>query len=296
VSPSDIAVAVATCGRPESLARCLAALAIGDALPGELIVVDQAPSRAAHEIVERYTALPARYVEQPRLGLSASRNLALELTTSPILAVTDDDCAPDVGWVRAIDAALKRSPRPDAVTGSVKPLGPQPRGTYALSLREGSRPIDFEGRVIPWMVGTGANFAARCDTLRARGAWDERLGTGSPGMAAEDADLMYRILRSGGTVRYDPDATVRHEWQPRARRLATRWSYGFGIGAMCGLWLRQGDWFAVRMLIAYTRPHVLPAVRATLGGDRETAAQHWRALASMPAGLMHGLRAKPVTR
>jgi GT2 family glycosyltransferase len=293
VSPPDIAVAVATCGRPDSLARCVAALANGDTLPGELIVVDQAPSRAAREIVGRCTAVKARYVEQPRLGLSASRNLALELTTSPILAVTDDDCAPDVGWVHAIDAALERAPRPDAVTGSVEPLGPRPPGTYAVSLREGSKPIDFTGRVVPWTVGTGANFAAPCDILRARGGWDERLGTGSPGMAAEDADLIYRILRSGGTVRYDPDAIVRHEWQPVERRLATRWSYGFGIGAMCGLWLRRGDWFALRMLTAYSWPHALPLVRALLSRHHDVAAERWRALASLPAGLLHGLRAKP---
>jgi glycosyltransferase involved in cell wall biosynthesis len=292
VSPPDIAVAVATCGRPNSLARCLAALADGDARPGELIVVDQAPSRAAREIVEHCEVIPARYIEQPRLGLSASRNRALELTSAPILAVTDDDCVPDSGWVRAIDAAMERAPRPDAVTGSVEALGPQPPGTYAVSLREGSRPIDFTGRIIPWTVGTGANFAAPCDILRARGGWDERLGTGSPGMAAEDADLIYRILRSGGAVRYDPDVTIRHEWQPIARRLATRWSYGFGIGAMCGLWLRRGDWFAIRMLMAYARPHVLPLVRAAFGRQPEVASEHWRALASLPVGLVHGLRAQ----
>ena len=211
----------------------------------------------------------------------------------PILAVTDDDCAPDAGWVRAIDAALNRAPRADAVTGSVKALGPQPPGTFAVSLREGSQPIDYEGRIVPWTVGTGANFAARCELLRARGGWDARLGAGSPGMAAEDADLIYRILLGGGLVRYDPDAIIRHEWQTRERRLATRWSYGYGIGAMCGLWLRRGDPFVLRMLASYLRIHTAPLVRAALRGDRDGASQRGKALASMPAGLVHGLRLQP---
>ena len=113
-------------------------------------------------------------------------------------------------------------------------------------------------------------------------------------MAAEDADLLYRILRGGGMVRYEPEALVRHEWQSHSRRLATRWSYGFGIGAMCGLWIRRTDWFAPRMLGAYALSHLVPLARAAVGRDRDGLSQHGRALASVPAGLVYGLRARPV--
>ncbi|MDX6642378.1 MAG: hypothetical protein QOD76_340, partial [Solirubrobacteraceae bacterium] len=188
MTAGEIAVAVATCGRPAALWRCLEAIAHGTTLPGELIVIDQAPSSGAREAVERWATGPVRYIEQPRRGVSASRNFALEVTSRPVLAVTDDDCTPDPGWVAAIAAALDRHPTPAAVTGPVQPRGPGLPGTYAVSLRPSPQPRDFRGRILPWTAGTGGNFAAPCDLLRERGGWDERLGPGSPGLAAEDTD------------------------------------------------------------------------------------------------------------
>ena len=293
MSAGDITVAVAVCGRADGLARCLAQLLDGTSLPGALIVVDQEPSQEAREIVERVTAIPARDVEQPRLGLSASRNLALELTTTRVIAVTDDDCVPDVDWVRAIGAALSREPAPAAVTGSVKALGPQPPGTYAVSLRERPDAHDFAGRIIPWTVGTGANFAAPCALLRARGGWDERLGTGSPGRAAEDSDLIYRIMREGGVVRYDPAMIIRHEWQTRrtanvdAMVVRVRHRRDVRSLAPAPRLVRVANDRGVR---TYSRGSDAPRHR---GPRYHAMAQRWKALTSMPAGLVHGLRRHP---
>ena len=49
--PAGITVAVATCGRPQSLARCLEALASGTVLPSEVIVVDQAAAAGGRAVV-----------------------------------------------------------------------------------------------------------------------------------------------------------------------------------------------------------------------------------------------------
>lgn len=289
--PGEITVAVATCGRPEALARCLSGLACGSALPGEVLVVDQCPSDLSSAVVDQAGLPRVSYLRQPRFGLSASRNLALAHATLPAFAVTDDDCVPDAGWVSALAAALGRPPTPAAVTGSVLPLGEGGPGLYAVSLRESPIAVDYVGRIPPWVAGSGANFAASCELLRSYGGWDERLGTGSPGRAAEDADLLYRILRDGFVVRYEPRAIVRHEWQTYERRLATRWSYGFGVGALCGLWFRRGDPFASRMLLAYLRLHVRPLVSALARGDRDGGQEHARAVASLAPGLIQGLRA-----
>jgi GT2 family glycosyltransferase len=288
---AEITVAVATYGRPRSLARCLEALARSDAWPRETIVVDQAPSRDSRRVVEQCGLEHARYLEQPRLGLSASRNLALAAASGVVLAVIDDDCAPDPGWVSALAAAFERAPMPAAVTGPILPLGAQPPGGYAISLRTDERAVDHRGRMLPWTVGSGGNFAARCEVLRHHAGWDERLGAGSPGKAAEDADLLYRILRRGDVVRYEPAALVRHEWQTRTRRLETRSSYAYGVGALSGLWLRRGDGFALRMLAAYADDHLLALARAARRRDRGAGAEHLRALAGLLPGLLYGLRA-----
>lgn len=285
-----LTVAVASCGRPAGLERCLAALAEQDEPPAEVIVVDQQPSPQARAALEGSGLGSARYLEQERRGLSASRNLALEAAGEAILAVTDDDCVPDRGWTRAVMAAFARVPAPGAVTGPVLPLGEPPPGAHAISLRESEVAVDHHGRMQPWGVGSGGNFAAPVPLLRDLGGWDERLGAGSRGMAAEDADLLYRLLRSGSVVRYEPGAVVRHAWQTRERRLATRWSYGYGIGAMCGLWLARREGYALRMLAGYARLHVRPLLIALARRDRDGFGQHGRALASLAPGIVYGLR------
>jgi hypothetical protein len=142
--------------------------------------------------------------------------------------------------------------------------------------------------MLPWAAGSGGNFAAHRDLLLRYGGWDERLGPGSPGRAAEDAELLYRILRAGGVIRYEPAAVVRHEWQTWERRLATRSSYGYGVGALCGMWLRRGDRFAARMLSAYGRDHVRQVAAAVRGRDRRSLNEHLRALAGLVPGLLYG--------
>lgn len=291
-SAEDVTVAVATCGRPAGLARCLEALANGTARPREVIIVDQAPAAEAYAAVAACAGLETRYFEQPRLGLSASRNRALVAAATPLLAVTDDDCAPHEGWVAALAAAFARDPAPAAVTGAIVALGPRPPGAYAVSLRAGTSARDHRGRTLPWTVGSGANFAAPTALLEAHGGWDERLGVGSPGRAAEDADLLYRLMRGAGIVRFAPDAIVAHEWQTRARRLQTRSSYGFGVGAMCGLWLRRGDPYAARMLASYAGLHGRQAAAAVWRHDRGRAVEHAHALAALPPGVAYGLRAR----
>ena len=290
MSQAGITVGVATCGRVEALRRCLAALAAQYEAPAAVVVVDQAPSPASREAVEAAGLAGARYVEQPRLGLSASRNLALRSTETTHLAVTDDDCAPDPEWLAALGTALSRQPAPGAVTGRILPLGEAPPGSFAISLRKEERPVDYRGRIRPWGVGSGANFVAAVEALHEAGGWDERLGTGSPGMAAEDSDLLDRLLADGATVRYEPAAIVRHDWQTRERRLGTRWSYGYGIGAMCGLRLARGDRFALDMLSAYARLHVRPLLAALWARQRFKASEHARALASLAPGVLYGLR------
>lgn len=291
MSAGSITVGVATCGRPDGLARCLAAVNLQTVAPARVVVVDQDPSDAARTAVASSGLGDAAYLEQPRMGLSASRNLALQSAHGEVLAVTDDDCAPDPKWLEAIAAALRRPPAPGAITGPILPLGHPPPGTYAVSLRESGVPVDHAGRIQPWGVGSGGNFAAPVALLRRSGGWDERLGAGSRGQAAEDSDLLYRLLSGGHIVRYDPAAVVRHEWQTRARRLATRWSYGYGIGAMCALRLVDKDGFALRMLVGYVRPHLRPLLTGVLRRDRGGIAEHGRALGSLGPGIAYGLRA-----
>jgi GT2 family glycosyltransferase len=288
--PLRISVGVATCGRPSDLRTCLAAVARQTRAPAEVVVVDQEPSPEARAVVEQSGLASITYVEQERLGLSASRNLALELAAGDLLAVTDDDCAPDERWLEAIAGAFARAPQPEVVTGPIHPLGDAPAGGHAISLRVEDAACDYRGRVQPWGVGSGGNFAGAVSLLRRLGGWDERLGAGSAGMAAEDAEIIYRALLAGSLIRFEPAAIVRHAWQTADRRMATRWSYGFGVGAMCGLLLAGRDPYSLRMLAGYLNLHVRPAVKALLRREWGPLRERALALAGPFAGLVYGLR------
>lgn len=288
---ADLTVAVATMDRPEALARCLEALLGGDALPAEVLVVDQGRADGAAPVVAGLCALglPATLLRQERRGLAASRNLALERAGRPVVAVTDDDCVPAPGWVAALERAFAGPGAPDAAAGRVLPLGPDRPGLYAVSSRPRASRALFSGRTLPWEVGTGANFALRREWIERAGCYDERLGTGSPGGAGEDLDLIWRLLRSGARIRFEPEAVVYHERQPRERRLATRESYGRGVGACCGLWLRGGDLGAVGVLGAWLRLRTGLAARGLRHRRWEALREEALVLGGTARGLAYGL-------
>jgi GT2 family glycosyltransferase len=289
---AQISAAIATLDRPEGLARCLDALLSGSVLPTEVIIVDQSDNDATEKIVltRQSSRVPIVYVRQSRRGLSASRNAALARVSCPLVAVTDDDCVPDPGWIAAIVRALSSETPPDALTGRVLPFGPESPDNYVVSARESLLRQDFAGKTLPWIVGSGGNFAVQRRWFESVGGWDERLGAGSPGQAAEDMDLFYRLLRAGARIRYEPDALIYHERASKARRLKTRWSYGYGMGAFCCLWLCRGDPYALRMLSRWLRWQCWDFIIAAVRRQWLEAYQRWLSLRGTACGLIYGLK------
>lgn len=286
----SLSLAIATCGRPEALRTCLAAIADQSRAPDQLIVVDQHPLPDTRAVIAQ-CGLPVEYIEQPRRGLSASRNLALSTATGTVLAVTDDDCFPDHGWIEALADGFGSPVAPTAVTGPVlPPAGDPPADMCALSLRLSRETRLFTGREIPWRVGSGANFAARIDLLRELGGWDERLGVGTRGLAGEDVEIVDRLLAAGASILYQGDAVMRHAWQTRQRRRATRWSYGYGIGAMSGLRLGAHDAQGLRMLASYSRMHLRELMREAKRGDWVGVRERVTSLSALGPSVIYGLR------
>jgi glycosyltransferase involved in cell wall biosynthesis len=287
-----IAVVISTLDRPELLARCLDALARGTRRPAEVIVVNQGTVDAVEDVVARARAdgLPVVHVPLSGRGLSRSQNAGVRAATSTVIAVVDDDCVPAPDWVEIVEETFAADGAPDLLGGRVLPLPPRGDRVLAVSTRAQETPAELRWPALPWQVGTGGNFAVRRSSYLDAGGNDELLGTGTPGRAGNDIDLFYRVLRNGGVARYDPKLVVHHERATAAEFRARRGSYGFGVGAAAGRWLREGDREARRVLRSWLRLRIrlLRRRRAATGVSDEL-----RVLLGTARGLVYGLRLGP---
>lgn len=225
-------VIVPSRGRPELLRNTVRSILDGDEVPAELIVLDQ--SEAADPILASWTTdRPCRldYRWTPVAGVSRARNAGIAAAAHDILVFTDDDVLVAPDWFGSIVRALVRCGERSVVTGRVLP-GPShgPDG-FAPSTKTDEMAASYRGRIGADVLFSG-NMALHRSAFREVGLFDERLGGGGPFLSAEDNDLGFRLLESGYTIHYVPDATLHHlGWRTASDRLPLQWSYAYGQGA-----------------------------------------------------------------
>lgn len=289
---ANISVAIATRDRPNMVERCLNNLLLQSVLPLEIVVVDQSRDEQTAQIVERYKTGPVAvvYDHQSTQGLGAGQNRAMARAKAEIVAITDDDCLPDIDWLKTIEAALTGPDAVDIVTGRVLPYGSERPDMFPVATRTSTVRTTFDGRAMPWDIGSGNNFAVRRAWLERVEGNDERLGPGSPGQGGVDMDLFYRLARAGARIRYEPDALVFHERASRASRLARRGPYGYGMGACCALWLRQRDYNALRVLAHWISLRVRRLASGVVQRDGLRVYEELLVFHGTARGLLYGWR------
>src|SRR6476469_1955469 len=157
----------------------------------ELIVVDDGSKDDTAALAE---AAGARVLRGPQAGPAAARNRGAAVATGRLLAVTDADCIPQPGWLRALLAADA-----DLIQGRVLPAGP-------------AGPFD---RTIAVVSEYGLYETANLAIDR---AWFDRLGGFQsilmPGRGGkelgEDVWLGWRARRAGARTAFAGDALVHH--------------------------------------------------------------------------------------
>lgn len=292
-----VAVAISTRDRPEALERCLASLATGRADPAEVVVADQSDGPKTRDLVSRAAAeRPAlRYLRARPGGLAAAQNDAVRATTAPVIAVVDDDCVADSGWIVSIATAFA-DPGLGFLGGPVLPLGAETPGMHPVASRGSRERRELDARTLPWDAGSGNNFAFRRAWFDRIGGCDERLGPGAPGKGGLDMDLFRRLLRAGAKGVYEPEAVVFHERATTAARLARRVPYGYGMGACCVLWLREGDAQGLRVLARWLAMRSGRLARSIVRGRWLAVREEALVLAGTAGGIMFGLRARGAPR
>lgn len=227
--PSRAAAAVVVCSRdrPKELEQALAAVATALADHDELVVVDSA-SRDRHAVSEVAHRAGATLVRSERPGLSRARNLGVAASDAALVAFTDDDCRPQVGWLDALVGGFDDT-RVGVVAGRVVA---EDAGGLTVTTMTDPRAQRLDGSSDPIDFIHGANMAFRREALVASGGFDELLGAGGRFRAGEDHDMAFRVLAAGWSGRYEPSAVVAHrQWRRRYEALRLEYGYGLGAGA-----------------------------------------------------------------
>ena len=201
----------------------------------EILVVDGCSGDATPDIVRRYGDR-VRLISNPGRTIASNRNVALREAKSPWIAFTDADCVVPVYWLATLAREFERlqteDPRVAGVGGGNQMRESRQQGfplalDVALNSFLGSLG-SVQGRRFTRQrpVGSlaGLNVLYRREALTAVGGFDEELRN-----MCEDADINYRLGRTGWHMYFIPDVEVEH----RARPTLTEWcrnmlAYGRG--------------------------------------------------------------------
>lgn len=184
-----------------------------------------------------------RYFHEPLVGLNFARNRAMREASGEVVAFLDDDVVVDREWFQGLHRAWAENPDAGCVTGLVLPMALETAAQILFEagggFRRGFRPIrygaeNYGDHLHPCgagRFGAGANMSLRRELVLRLGGFDEALDTGRPLPGGGDLDIFYRVLRSGATLVYEPQAAVYHEHR-RDMSVLRRQYYTWGVGFM----------------------------------------------------------------
>ena len=279
---NDTSLVIPTLGRP-ILEQCLYWILMGSNWPACLIVVEQGSNTDVAGWLERVRkiGIPIKHILSTQRGRSAGINRGLEQTCTRFVAITDDDCFVEEGWLSNMATRLQQHPQA-VITGRVEAAGEDMVvvvTSHIPSIQNRPR-LKFDSM-------SGGNMGASLDTFRKVGLFEE-----DPVMAtAEDAEWAYRALRKGISIRYEPAVVLAHfGWRDTGKRVEQYRDYALSHGGFYGKYLRRGDLF----ILARAVGHFLRALRRWINGrvigDSELAVLGKAYCLNLLPGILAGLR------
>lgn len=182
----------------------------------EVVIVDDGSTDGAAEVLSELAAaspLTVRLVIQPQnRGVAVGRNAGVAAASAPVIAFTDDDCAPSPGWLQAGLDAMQSSGAA-IVVGST-----QPNPEQAANNGPFSRTISMSADTANFLLATCNIFYKRDDFVSIGGFNEDFKGKGG----GEDTDLGWRLLDAGAESTFAPDALVWHDIDPGTFRTAVK--------------------------------------------------------------------------
>jgi glycosyltransferase involved in cell wall biosynthesis len=219
-----ITVAICTFNRAESLRRTLdsvAAMRVPSDVAWEVLIVNNNSTDHTAEVINEYVGrLPVRWEFEPQPGKSNAQNRAIDVAKGDYIVWIDDDVVVDAGWLTAYVAAFRRWPEAAVFGGRITPRYETPVAKWVMGCKavlEGPCAIrDFGDQVRPLSAYDedhfpfGANWAIRTAEQRAF-RYDPELGpVAYRWRTFEETDVIERVLTSGATGYWIPEAMVEH--------------------------------------------------------------------------------------
>ncbi len=246
-----ISVVIPTLGKRELLERCLEGIEANSFPPHEIFIVGL--TGEMRKQIRPALLNKTHFINLRTRGASQARNLGIKKASGEIIAFLDDDCFPDQDWLSQIAYLFEKTPLTSLCGQVLSSTGIDPPskkiGQPPLAVWLGKEGKIFQGLNNPWLIGGTGNLAVTRELFPKVGYFDENLGPGTLFKSSEDADFIYRILKSGIPVLYSPAVKVRHwGWRSEKENLRLRLDYGIGMGAMLLKHASKGDKFARELL------------------------------------------------
>jgi glycosyltransferase involved in cell wall biosynthesis len=218
---------VATVGRAEEIECFLGSVAEQEYPHIRVLVVDQNEDDRVAGVLARHPHLQIEHLRSPR-GLSRARNAALPRIDADLTAFPDDDCVYPPGLLVRVATRFSSEPDLDGLTGRAEDAS----GSSSASWKGDPTSLTAENL---WNRAISFTIFLRSGVVERVGAFDERLGLGSPEpwSSGEEIDYLIRAVRSGARIEYDPSLVVQHDVRVDDSRI------GFRDGASVGFLLRK---------------------------------------------------------
>jgi glycosyltransferase involved in cell wall biosynthesis len=221
-------VIIPTYERPIEIGECLQAFTRLDypVERFEVVVVDDGSVQSIESVIEQFRKrLDVRLFAQKNTGPAGARNFGAAQAHGEFLAFTDDDCAPDMGWLRALASYFARTP--DRLIGG-RTLNALPQNPYSETSQ-----IIIDVVYAHFNTNTNdARFFASNNFALSADRFHEMKGFNKSFITAEDREFCGRWLARGFGMTYAPEATIYHAHD---LTLSTLWRqhFSYGRGALC---------------------------------------------------------------
>jgi glycosyltransferase involved in cell wall biosynthesis len=209
-------------------------------LAWEIIISDNNSTDHTGDVINAYVdRLPVLREFEPCPGLSNARNRAIDAAKGDYIVWTDDDVVVGAGWLRAYVDAFRRWPEAAVFGGRITPRydGPVARwiaesealliGPLGVcNFGDDAQPLSVAESRLPF----GANFAIRAIEQR-NFRYNPDLGV-APGRRRlnDETDVIKRLLGSGATGYWLPEAMVEHCIRQEMQTLRYITGYYMGSG------------------------------------------------------------------